>query len=183
MIIACLGWGSLIWRPEALPIRRQWHTDGPLIRVEFARQSSDGRVTLVLHDKVSPVRGLWALMTVDDLANARTELAKREGIPDRNVKKHTKQWCRSKVDGIPPTILSLDTWAECRGVDAVIWTALPPKFDNQESSPSSEQVVNYLSGLHGRIRDHAEEYIRRAPRQIDTACRRHIEAALGWCPT
>lgn len=119
MIIACLGWGSLIWHPEALPIRRQWHTDGPLIRVEFARQSSDGRITLVLHDKASLVRSLWALMTVDDLEDARRALAKREGILDRNVEMHTKRWCRSKGGQIPPSILSLDTWAECRGVDAV----------------------------------------------------------------
>ena len=35
-MIACLGWGSLIWDPRALPIHRQWHMDGPLLSPDYS---------------------------------------------------------------------------------------------------------------------------------------------------
>lgn len=169
----------MIWDPRELPIRRCWHEDGPLVRVEFARLSSNGRITLVLHESAEPVRSLWALMTVHDVWNARKRLAKREGISARNVDKDTGHWPGS--DPNPTCISSLDTWAGCKGITDVIWTALPPKFPGVgHGYPSSFQVVKYLSGLHGPGRDAAEEYVRNAPAQIDTEYRRRIEADLEW---
>ncbi len=74
MIIACLGWGSLIWDTRTLPVRRQWFMDGPFAPVEFTRQSSDGRITLVIDRNAHPVRLLWAQMATTDLAHARESL-------------------------------------------------------------------------------------------------------------
>jgi hypothetical protein len=176
--IACLGWGSLVWDPRDLPIRREWFKDGPFAPVEFTRQSSDGRVTLVIDSAAAPLRVLWAQMTSGDLLEAVRVLCKREGILERNCSSLIGSWQRGNT--APVNIPDLPAWADARGVDAVVWTALGPKFGTEDRSPSIDEVIQYLRGLTGPIRDHARHYIERTPRQIDTNYRRQIEATLGW---
>jgi len=176
--IACLGWGSLVWDPRQLPIQRTWFEDGPFVRVEFARQSNDGRMTLVLEPTAKPVRSLWAVMDTTEIETARKVLRERECIPQKNEDCHIGSWS----SGQPPPLLipGLAKWADSRSVHHVVWTALSPKFNGTENTPTPEQVVKYLSELTGAQREYAERYIRYAPRQIDTVCRRRIEAALQW---
>jgi hypothetical protein len=178
MRIACLGWGSLIWNTGILPIQREWFKDGPFAPIEFTRQSSDGRMTLVIDPTASPVRLLWAHMLSLDLASAREALRDREGITAKEWQSKIGAWQHGEP--APAIIPDLDRWADAHGLDAAIWTALGPKFDNREASPSADQVVQYLRRLTGTVRDNARRYIERAPRQIDTEYRRRIEAALGW---
>ena len=176
--IACLGWGSLIWDPRELPIQRTWFEDGPFIPVEFVRKSMDGRITLVLEPTATPVRSLWAVMDATEVGAARTALSKRENIKKENEQRDIGSW--SSGQSSPDLLHGLPEWAESRGVHHVVWTALLPTFSIVEQTSIQEQVVKYLSGLTGAKRDNAERYIRFAPKQIDTAYRRHIEAALQW---
>ena len=103
--IACLGWGSLVWDPRELPIQRTWFQDGPLIQVEFVRQSRDGRITLVIEKTVPPVRSLWAIMDTKELSIAREALCDREGIPRKNEKEHIGSW--SVGQPLPPVTTDL----------------------------------------------------------------------------
>ena len=73
-------------------------------------------------------------------------------------------------------------WATRQGIDDVIWTALGPKFDDQDGRvPTVDQAVAYLRKLsdEGKAAN-AKEYVREAP--VDTVYRRRIVHALGWAP-
>ncbi len=179
-VIACLGWGSLIWDTRTLPIRRHWFEDGPLVCAEFLRKSSDGRITLVLDESAQPVRSLWAIMDTRDPDEARTALRKRERIPEKREEDYVGLWTPGSE--APPTIPGMAAWAQARNIQAVVWTALPHKFYDYDETKiaTSDDIVAYLGSLTGSLRDEAERYIRRAPTQIDTLIRRAIEAKLGW---
>lgn len=180
-LIACLGWGSLVWDPRSLPIRSEWFADGPSVHAEFLRKSSDGRITLVLHESVAPVHSLWAIMDTDNPEQARAALGEREGISSRRHHDLVGLWEPGQE---PPrsTIINLPEWARAHQVNAVVWTALSHNFHGKDSEriATAEEIIAYLSNLEGETRDISERYIRNAPRQISTGIRQAIEAALGW---
>lgn len=178
-MIVCLGWGSLIWRPEDLPLVDKkpgaWRTDGPLLPVEFLRQSSDGCLTLVVNRDAPTSQVLWNELDVASLTEAIEALRQREGNARRSW---IGRWpaeerfeCASVVDN----------WARSNGFEGVVWTAIPPKFGGEDYRvPSQDEALQYLTGLRGDQRDLAERYVRMAPSQIRTPYRRAIENTLGW---
>lgn len=183
MKIACLGWGSLIWDPRELPVRRGWFDDGPMLPIEFARESSDGRITLVLTPEASPVRSLWAIMSVEEIESAKSALAVREGLrKDEHIEKWIGWWsAEARFEG--RAIDEIEAWASSLSLDAVVWTALPPGFKgNRGPVPEAHEIVDHLNDLGCEARRHAEAYVRRAPLQIDTNIRRRLEVEFGWLP-
>ncbi|MCF3463408.1 hypothetical protein GTY70_05865 [Stenotrophomonas maltophilia] len=180
-MIAFIGWGSLIWDPRELPIVGHWQTDGPEVRVEFQRQSADGRLTLVLSPDALLVTSLWAKFDGTDLSEARAALASREGVSPRNANSLVGVWRRG--DASPECLPGLSGWAERKSVSGVVWTALPPKLAGKVvETVTSEEALSYLSSLTGTVRASAEEYVRRTPGQIATRYRTRIEETLGWRP-
>ena len=135
--IACLGWGSLIWNPCCLPVSGHWCNDGPMIEVEFARKSRDGRVTLVLCKTDQPVQSLWCLLNVQDLNEAICRLACREQTEKVNI----GRWPQTQEPSRVEFIHGLSTWAQSKKLDGVVWTDLPPNFDGSEVTPSLTQVL------------------------------------------
>jgi hypothetical protein len=111
MRVACLGWGSLVWDPRELPLRSEWLSDGPTIRVEFVRQSGkeNGRITLVILSTAAEVVSKWAEMDSDDLEEAGEMLRIREGRPHR---RHIGLWQKGQAD--PASVPGLSNWAVFR---------------------------------------------------------------------
>ncbi len=175
MPIICIGWGSLVWDPRELPIRGGWHFDGPLVRIEFLRESRDRRITLVLDEQSPACRSCWALMDSLDLESAKFELARREGTKAS----HIGSW---KTDDPEPLGISgLPAMAKALNLGGAIWTSLGPKFGGEDGiRPTVDQVLSHLNSLDGEPRRNAERYVRNAPKQIDTPYRRKIESHLGW---
>jgi hypothetical protein len=100
MMVACLGWGSLIWNPEDLCVQGDWNTDGPVIPVEFARQSDNGRITLVVTPGAPNVTVLWARLGVENIEAAKQELARREGIKSKHVDSNIGYWTLERASSI-----------------------------------------------------------------------------------
>lgn len=175
MKIACLGWGSLIWKPGDLPVAGQWHHDGPALPIEFSRVGDSQELATALCADARSIPVLWAWLACDDLAQACAALKAREGIP---AERH---------DGVGSLIITpsglgpLRDWAAERGVEALVWTALPPRIHGIEGRLLSiEDAIAYLGSLRGDALKHARDYLAQVPRQIDTPIRRAVREQLGW---
>ncbi len=121
MPIVCLGWGSLIWDPRELPISSEREIDGPELPVEFARQSSDGRITLVIAEAAIPVPVLWSTLSVNSLDDAKQALASREEISDRFLERSIGYWCPA-TNSPHRESQQIGQWAGSRSLQGVIWT-------------------------------------------------------------
>lgn len=173
MKIACLGWGSLIWKPGALPLATDWYSDGPALPVEFSRVSDKGELATVICLDAPPVQVYWAMLETTDLQLAVTALREREKIP------------ANREDGIGMLRVqrsgqgNIARWAAGHGIEALIWTALPPRFAGVEGMiPSAEEALDYLRSLEGDQRAHAFDYLRQVPEQLTTPYRRAFHQHL-----
>jgi hypothetical protein len=179
MKIACLAWGSLYWDPRELLVTPPWVSDGPTLPIEYVRQSSDNHLTLVVTKDGAPVPTLWALMPVANLAEAVESLRMREG----------RYMNESRVGRWPhttayPYSAEIGAWAQKKELDAVVWTALPPKFRGTDGlSPTLTEAIAHLSSLQGASKDIAEQYVRRTPAVVSTPFRTAFEKQFGWVAT
>jgi len=183
MKIAVLGWGSLFWQPKELAFDKEfkWKEDGPTLPIEFARISSNGRLTLVLTEKGTEVSTLYAFSTYKTVNEAILNLAVREGSGRKSIGFYNK-----KEEIFSPETFkfkqNIKKWIEQTAFDAVIWTNLDEKWlvDNRKTDPNKR--VEYLKELRGNKSVLAEEYIRKTPIQIKTKYRKLIEKELKWTP-
>ncbi|MBA1291116.1 hypothetical protein G7027_20910 [Pseudomonas japonica] len=169
MKIACLGWGSLIWKPGNLPVASEWFTDGPRLPIEFSRVGDSGELATALCANAEPVPVLWAWLASPTVEAACSALKAREGIPPER-----DDGIGSLAIGGNPTGL-ISRWAQERGAQGVIWTGLPPRVNGVEGRiPTVDQAIAYLASLTGEVRQHARDYLEAVPAQIHTPYRQTI---------
>ncbi|GAB7542771.1 hypothetical protein [Cupriavidus sp. 8B] len=182
-IIACIGWGSLVWKPGGLPVVGGWNLDGPSLPVEFAREPGGKRITLVICPGLPAVQTCWSLMDVPDVSIARQHLGQREhpAASSKWIEDNIGYWDRAAnvSHGMEGSVISM--WAERLRLAGIVWTSLPFKFaGNPLVMPTEDEVIDYLRNLESSEREDAETYVRKTPKQIDTQYRRRIERELGW---
>jgi hypothetical protein len=119
--IACIGWGSLIWDSRGLPVDGKWFEDGPLVRVEFVRQSSDRRITLVLESMAPPTRALWTILRSREIDDAKASLQTREGCGPTGV----DAWSPGASE--PHNVIALPEWARARGIEVCRVDGIAPE--------------------------------------------------------
>jgi len=178
MKIACIGWGSLIWSPREFKSNNEWFEDGPLLPIEFTRISSDDRVTLIIDEFADPIRTYWSTMKTQDLDEAIASLQEREKADRKSI-----HWTTINGQAITKFERIVRAWLEQKQLDAAIWTGLGYSEKTEEKRPSIGEIFIHLQKLDGSQKGKlAEEYIRRAPWQTQTAYRKQIEQRFGWIP-
>lgn len=183
--IACIGWGSLVWRPASLALRGGWNEGGPALPVEFARQSENKRITLVICPGRPRVPTRWAILDVPDIQSAKRALAVREWERalknPRWIEENIGCWERATGARHGMEAGAISAWASARPFAGVVWTNLPCKANGVSGvMPSEDDVISSLRALEGNERDLAEEYVRNAPHEVDTPYRRRIARDFGW---
>ncbi len=188
MNIAVLAWGSLVWKPRnrhgsLCTEEAPWSPDGPRLPIEFARISSDGRLTLVVvpGQRTSPV--LWKRSCHGELDAAIDNLAAREtGAPRRHIHAADHQGALHG-ESDPDTAGRVATWVARRSdIDAAVWTGLPPGnrwSDHGFEGFSPDAALAYAGTLQGIERRRALEYVRHTPRQVATPLRPRLAEALA----
>jgi hypothetical protein len=179
MKIAILGWGSLIWNLKGLPVTGDWVRGGPVLPIEFSRVSSDGRLTLVIDE----ING--AKVTTRYALSARTNV--KDTVEDLRVREGTTSgWIgfldltQAKQSSEMTVMNQIKAWAKNQGIDAVVWTALPPNFEEKTGNLfSAESAIAYLKVLSERECQNALHYITKAPEEVDTPLRRAVASNLS----
>lgn len=148
----------------------------PSTPIEFSRVADGGELATAICLGAATVDVLWAPLMTNSLQQAYDDLASREGIPP------------ARTDGIGILMVhdvedggGLNSWALAHRLDALVWTALPPRYQNIENRiPTAPEAADYLVSLDEATQAHARDYLNKVPGQIYTAYRKFFAERLGW---
>ena len=123
--------------------------------------------------------GQSACATLDE---AIDNLRKREGSPNAkgigyvDLRNGTRSPTAIKRHKDSADIVA--KWGQSRGADAVIWTAIGPRWP-LEGSFGAEAAAQYVAGLAEPLRSEAHEYMRKAPAEVVTPVRKRFEELMS----
>jgi hypothetical protein len=169
----------VVWKPGVLHCAGPWQAGGPHLPIEFARTAQDGRLTLVLLDGAAPVPTRFVELSYASAEQAQEALAGREGSGVESIGLWPGPEPKYAVGAA-----AIAEWSAASGFDAVVWTALRPRFRGviDQVPEDADAVIRYLSELDEETSARAREYVCNAPAELRTPYRAAIEAALGWRP-
>ena len=176
--IAIIGWGSLVWAPGDLAVEYPFQPTDLSLNLEFARRSSDGRLTLVLDPVIGvPCQVHATRYDGDNLNEAIRSLRLRERVRTKewigyaNLKAGTRR--AETFDFDPASVLAIEDWGRRHKWDAVIWTALRSNFP---APFTPDAAVRHLEALWPHELHKALDYIRNTPPEVKTPVRTAVEA-------
>ena len=145
-----------------------------MLPIEFARESSNGRLTLVIQPGSRKQRTYWAKSRCEKLCDAIENLRAREGKKTRKEDIHFVNKDGSGHRGDSKSVSVLRKWLmKMENLDAAIWTGLPGTYDRGSA-------IKYLKSIKNPARlAEARKYVRMAPPQVQTVVRAAMRKA-GW---
>ncbi|CCG53713.1 Protein of unknown function [Flavobacterium indicum GPTSA100-9 = DSM 17447] len=189
-LTAILAWGSLIWDPKDLEYNKQlgWVYDGPVLPIEFARISKNGRLTLVITENGTFNKTFYTFANMKlTFEEAIENLRKREGCNKKDIGFYKAETDEFHCEDFKFKE-EIRNWSSEKKIKNIIWTDLPEKwsFNNEKDETvnvNPNERIEYLKNLAGKKKELAEKYIRNAPKQVKTKYRNLIEQELDWTPT
>lgn len=141
---------------------------------------------MIVPNNDSEIQTLYIFSKCQDLDEAILDLAVREGCGKSKIGFYNKReklfsdnFSAAKFQKQRNEIIK---WINNKDIDAVLWTNLSAnyydKLNLEKFTPFD--AVSYLKYLTSETKVKAEEYIRKAPKVIDTPIRQEIENQLGW---
>ena len=182
-----LGWGSLLWdrRSNFEEQHGDWLFDGPNLKLEFSRisQTRNGALTLVLdYYNGTCCQVAYTLSKRKCPNDAICDLRSREGTTLRNIgfyfaDESLKNCYEEAFNNIHEEAFNnIKNWAIKCKIDVVIWTDLQSNFQDKTDNPFSiDNALAYLQNLNNEGKVKAAEYIRLAPKFINTALRKALQ--------
>jgi hypothetical protein len=182
--VAIVGWGSLLWDPDGLPVEGPWRRgEGPVLPLEFSRVSRKraGALTLVIDPEAgAPCRTAVAASPRPTVEAARADLAARE----RAALPFIGAVCARRgvlAAARPETGATAAAWVAATGAAGAVWTDLPASFAEATGAPFSvAAALAHLRALAPAALAEARRYVGNAPAETDTPLRRALAADPWW---